>query len=567
MPFLTREAIQARLQKRVSDIENGYRQNIGITGPSGVGKSRLLCEFFQFISRNSKLLPIYIKAETIDGPQLMQQWMGAVMSAVLLDRTLNIPKSLIGLLREAENIIPQTAAAVRHLQKLMRQDKYSLAVKEILMLSGTLARETGKKVVLMIDEFQALEKLPGTDPFLLLGKQMMLDKEVLYVVTSSSVDRAHEIFRDKLSLLFGNFEVLKLAPFGFMEMEQYLAGRVPAYRWPAELKKFLFHMTDGEPNYLDLLIQRLESHEIQEFPQTVGATALLDAFCQELFDRRGRLNLIFERQIEQCAFLSKESGPYIRAMLALSHRRHKIVSIAAFIEESVVETTKILKRLVQGGFVTKSGSFFHIPDFLFRFWLKEVYLKRQGLFVPEERILWKHLFDELNRILDLCSRMTEEDLGARVEALLKEFRNDRVEFDQKKIPCPQFSETVILPHAHHAITSLLGRGARGRCLFYLSSEWITEAEIEKVVADSQRWRKIRRKILISLGGMEPNAKLIAQEAKMQLWDLRDLNYLLDLYDLPKVILAPTKGNREDQEDHGAFMGAVAQGIPAFTEPS
>ena len=35
MPFLTREAIQMRFKKRIDDIENGYRQNVGITGPSG----------------------------------------------------------------------------------------------------------------------------------------------------------------------------------------------------------------------------------------------------------------------------------------------------------------------------------------------------------------------------------------------------------------------------------------------------------------------------------------------------------------------------------------------------
>ena len=538
-------------------------KTLGLPALQGVGKTRLLCEFFQSISRSPKLLPVYVKAETIDGRQLTQQWIGAVLSAVLLDRTLNIPKTLNGLLREAEMIIPQTVAAVKHLQKLIRQEKNSLAVKELLMLSGTLARETGKKVVLMIDEFQALEKLPGTDPFVLLGKQMMLDKDVLYVVTSSAIDRAREIFRDKLSLLFGNFEVLALAPFGFMEMDQYLATRMPTHRWPLELKRFLFHMTDGEPNYLDFLVHRLESHEVREFPQAVCTAELLDVFCQELFDRRGRLALLFERQLEQCAHLAKNSGPYVRAILALSHGRHKLIPIAAFIEETVAETKKILKRLVQSGLVVKSGSFFQVPDFLFRFWLREVYLKRQGLFVPEERILRKHLFDEMNRILDLCTRITEEDLGNRVEALLKEFRNDTVEVDQRRIQCPQFSETVVLRHLPHSMFSILGRGPRGRWLFYLSSEWITESEIEMVVADAQHLRKIQRKVLISLGGMDQNAKLIAQEAKMQLWDLRDLNCLLDLYDLPKIILDPRKGIHEFQGNHEPLVGSVAQDVPAL----
>ena len=563
MPFLMREAIQVRLQKRVDDIENGYRQNVGILGTSGVGKTKLLCEFFQTISRNPKFLPIYVKVETLDGRQLIQQWIGAVLSSVMLDRTLNIPKTMNGLLREAESLIPETVSAAKHLLKILRQEKNALAMRELFMLAGSLARETGKKVVLMFDEFQALEMLPVPDPFLLLGKQMMLDKDVLYVVTSSAVDRAREIFREKLSLLFGNFEILELAPFGFMEMEQYLAIRMPAHRWPFELKKFLYHMTDGEPIYLDLLIHRLEQYETREFPQNVSPAVLQDVFCQELFDRRGRIALLFEKRIERCAHLAKLSGPYVRALLALSHGKHKVTPIAAFIEETVAETQKILKRLVQDGLVAKSGSFFHIPDFLFRFWVREVFQKRHGLFLPEERILWKHLFDELNRILDLCMRMTDEDLGLRVESLLKEFRNDVVAIDQKKVQCPQFSEVLLLKHLPHSVFSLAGRGARGRWLFYLSSDWIGEAEIEKIVADAARFQKVQRKVLIVLGGIDQNAKLIAHEAKMQLWDLRHLNALLDLYDLPKIILTSHKENHESPEIHESNVGSVAQDLLAI----
>lgn len=558
-----REAIQARLQKRLDDMSHGYRQNVGILGSSGVGKTQLLCDFFQSISRNPKLLPVYVKAETIDGRQLMEQWMGAVLSAVMLDRTLNIPKTLVGLTREAEAIIPKTVVAVKHLVRLLRQDKNALAVKELLMLGGTLARETGKQVVLMFDEFQALEKLPASDPFLLLGKQMMIDKDVLYVVTSSALDRAREIFREKLSLLFGNFEILELAPFGFLEMEQYLATRMPAHRWSMELKKFLFHMTDGEPLYLDLLLQRLEQVEIREFPQDVSVSVLLDAFCQELFDRRGRIALLFEKRLEQCSHLAKYHGAYVRAILALSHGRHKLIPIAAYIEETVAETQKVLKHLVEDGLVAKSGTLYHIPDFLCRFWLREVFQKRLGLFLPEERILRKHLFDELNRVMDLCSKLTEEDLGARVESLLKEFRNENVEIDQKKVLCPQFSEVLLTRHLQHSIFSLTGRGTKGRWLFYLSQEWLGEAEAETIVASAGRLRKIQRKILIPLGGIDENARLIAQEAKMQLWDIRQLNALLDLYDLPKIILPSHRGNHEPEEIYAQNVGPVAQDLPAL----
>ena len=57
-----------------------------------------------------------------------------------------------------------------------------------------------------------------------------------------------------------------------------------------------------------------------------------------------------------------------------------------------------------------------------------------------------------------------------------------------------------------------------------------------------------------LHGIEQNAKLLAQEAKIQLWSLRDFNALLDLYDLPKMI--PLSGGEQD----GTALGALAQNL-------
>ncbi|HXV27516.1 MAG TPA: hypothetical protein VD913_00980, partial [bacterium] len=66
-------------------------------------------------------------------------------------------------------------------------------------------------------------------------------------------------------------------------------------------------------------------------------------------------------------------------------------------------------------------------------------------------------------------------------------------------------------------------------------------------------KKIQRKILVALAGIDQNAKLMAQEARVQIWDLRSFNTLLDLYNLPKMILM--------REKHGSPVGAMAQSVP------
>ena len=236
-------------------------------------------------------------------------------------------------------------------------------------------------------------------------------------------------------------------------------------------------------------------------------------------------------------------------------------TILTDIEETVAETQKVLKRLIQEGLVVKSGSFFHVQDFLFRFWMREVYLRRHSLFLPEERSLRKHLFDELSRILESCERMSDEDIGLRVESLLKEFRNDTLEIEQKKVQCPQFSEIVIRTLSR-SVVSILARGGRGRWLFHVCPEWLGESEIEVLVQDAKHLRKIRKKILVAPGGIDQNAKLIAQEAKMQMWDLRYLNTFMDFYDLPKIIVSSRPKANDHKKTDGSFVGSVAQGVPA-----
>ena len=46
--------------------------------------------------------------------------------------------------------------------------------------------------------------------------------------------------------------------------------------------------------------------------------------------------------------------------------------------------------------------------------------------------------------------------------------------------------------------------------------------------------KISRKILICLAGIETDAKLLAKEEGIWLWNLDDLNFILSLYEQPKM---------------------------------
>ena len=78
---------------------------------------------------------------------------------------------------------------------------------------------------------------------------------------------------------------------------------------------------------------------------------------------------------------------------------------------------------------------------------------------------------------------------------------------------------------------------------------IPKGDIEKITFDFDRVIKsleeidLRKEVLIWLpydeyGGIDdidPNARLIAKEAKINTWDMSLINSLLDIYDKPRIV--------------------------------
>ena len=323
-------------------------------------------------------------------------------------------------------------------------------------------------------------------------------------------------------------------------------------------------MTNGIPVYLELIADRIQSclvwNETEETSlmrnggEEISDATMIQSFFQELVSRKGRISHLFEKQLERCNAFGKDSSPYVRVLMAIAHGRHKLVPIASAAGRYMPEVKKILSRLLEADLISKCGSFYAMDDPLFRFWLVEVFEKRSQLYTPDQYFLEEEVMVSLKRLFHGAAAQGMESLGNRVEMLFREFRNDVLEIDQKRIPCPQFSEIILRPMDSHGLT-LTTRHSKGRWHCVLAVEKVKEEDVFQFLEDLKKYRKKpQQRILIVMRGIEQNAKLMAQTAGIQLWDLRMLNALLDLYGLPKVILLPQK------EVHGQDLGALAQSV-------
>lgn len=556
-PSLMRDRIRDCIEKRVEGLHKGFRQNVALLGPPRMGKTSLVGCILSSLHGRKTAIPIWVRADAISFDDFVQNWIGGLLSGLFLSQDVCPPPSLHSLMQASEPLIPRTVEAIRRFRRNLAQEKASNSLRELFSLPRQLSEETGKNIVLVIDEFQGLENLPAADPFGLLGKEIMVNKNTLFLVTSSMPGRAREIFQHKLSLLFGNFELIEMMPFTFQETMHFLRLRLPKRRFSKSQIKFLIHMTNGHPFYLDLILDRLEQFLSVNFDSEISQELFLRTFHAELFDSHGRLAQEFEKRLGVCGRVKKDRGVCILTLLAVAEGKRKIQAIANSLEMKSAEVAGTLQKLLQEGLIVKRGSFYVLEDPLFAFWLRHVYQTRNQFFYPSvcklQDVLWQRLVEVYGQ-LEACD---QQSIMSRIEILFKEFRNDTVEVNGKKFYCPYFSD-IHLKSLRGNASFLRARNARVRWLCRIAEDHLTEEEMTIFLDEFKRIRKnVQRCVLVTLAGIDQNAKLMAQTAKIQLWDLRNLNVLLGLYGLPKIILLPqTVGDR-----NATTVGALAQGLP------
>ncbi len=556
-----RTAIEQRIQQRLEALKKGFRQNIGILGPEGLGKTSLLGDLYRCLGRDPEILAAYVDCQALDFSDLAGRWMSSLLACVLPASEMQ-HDALSSQLAALEAKLPKTVEKMRSLRKMIRRgEKNAAAARELLSLSHVLSEEAGRRLVLILDEFHALSMLPVTDPFALLGRQIMVEKGTLYLAASSKPALASEIFQHQLALLFGNFEVMPMAPLDPAETVQFIEMRLPGVLFSETQKKFIIRMTGGVPLYLDLILQHLRDVPFsapsgEGMREALAAPLmnenLLAAVENEIFDPHGRLAQIFQRRLERCLGPVKDGAVFYRTLIAISEGLRKVHAIAVYTERKISDCKKTLQRLGQEELVSKRHDFYQIEDGLFAFWMREVFAVQKRHAVPfgDERRNFRLI---LSRILEQADFEGPDAVLGRIEALLKSFRDDTIQLGNKRMRLPPFAEVSVTPCAGRLYPVLAAAGS-GKWEVQTAFDVIHEDDVLLFNEASRKTKKKKQplRLMIALGGVDQNARLMAQEAQIGIWSLSDLNLLFSLYNLPTLIWM--------RKLDGSTLGALAKSL-------
>jgi hypothetical protein len=361
-----------RLTSSFESLARGAPRWLAILGPRKVGKTSLILEAarraegevrvatIDALERAPLDLEIFrlLAARALDA--LLASEIGAAPS-----RRLHAPDELRAMLHEAPSLRSAPAALRKDLDRLGDEPASPGAVARWLDLPEDLARATGKKLVVAIDEVQELALLTRDrfDPFPVMRASWQRHAHVAYILSGSAPTMLRELVSAESSPFFQHFTLFELGPFARADAIALLVEEAPEDRpIPEQLAARIVDLVGGHPFYLQILGEVLTA---SPGPYDEGSVkALLQSV---LFSRTGRLALYFEAHHSKLVGNATTIAATLEAVARLGPTR--LTDVAKSIGASTASTARYLERLGDA-LVRDPDGRYRLADPLFARWVE-----------------------------------------------------------------------------------------------------------------------------------------------------------------------------------------------------
>jgi hypothetical protein len=524
------------LNRRVADLKEGYRQNVALLGNRFVGKSTVLYRFAQNL--DDELTVVYLDLENRQFDYFVKKFIASLLYNFARSRQLALHHEIDILLEATKEAIPHTVSVIHKILKDHKAGKSAAVFQGVMALPEVYTNETGKFCVLIIDEFQNIGDYNVYQAFQVLGKKIMTQTRCLYVCASSQPQEAQRILGEKLSLLFGNFEVLGVECFDLATSQDYISHRLRDLKIGAGLKSFLTDFTGGHPLYLDLICRELINLSAIHRQAEAYLPLLSLAVENTIFDRWGVLSRHFELLInELCA--PKDARPVAEILMSMANAHHTLDEIASDTQIRRPALVNKMKALIECGIVFKNGRFHYYSDKLFKYWIKYVFQKRLKDIELSPDGQRKQFKDEFQRHVENFKVSTRQDFSSRIVELLTCFDNESFQLNGRKYRLPAFRE--IVPFKMRQENGFYADFIKAKTddatwIIIMKKDNLSEPELRSIMQEA---RKIENKpgqcLIISLKDLDDATRLRALQERFWIWNEGELNALLTFFDKPYIL--------------------------------
>jgi hypothetical protein len=444
--FCGREEQLARLANALLAV---HPVDMHLSGLRRIGKTMLIKEFIKRQLLNTTVLPVYINLEEIaETPEdFALKFIGwHVYWLQGKGESLPLPfLQLSGLYWEITDKAVRDAVQplVRELEKA-RPDRQAL-LQACFAFPSELARITGRRVILFLDEFQEIAHLANFEQAKNILKLLRAAKDrshqVAWCICGSIISEMDIIARTPESPLFNQFSHLSIPPYVREESESLILKHLPDC--DHRIMGLLHHFSAGSPFYLSHLLRRLtllgtRGDELTEglvkrafIAETLSPGGMIYSYCTYLY------NISIQR--------AKGYG-VLRSLLdniAVSHEPMNQSELARRLKMTQGAVRSNLNELVAVGVIHERERRYHYTDPVLRYWVAYVQHGIEVSEFPGERDLLL-LMEELDRKYQVAAAELGKSREETIRVLMRKFRGQEVTGSlfgmSGMVTLPQFTE-------------------------------------------------------------------------------------------------------------------------------
>ncbi|MBU1122440.1 MAG: hypothetical protein ABIH71_01615 [Candidatus Omnitrophota bacterium] len=507
------------LHKRVEGFGQEYRQNIVLLGDNADEISYLLENYLQ--SNNKVKDIVYLHATASFGNA--RDFFYSIIIALLSEYLQKID-SLDNLINNITNQggLDSTLELIKN--TLKKEDTH---FSEVLDVINSFINETGKKCVLIIEEFLTLDKL-FSNLYQDFSKFIILQRSCMVVLTTSHFRDAEKILATKLNLLFGNFEKVYLSENIFLDNYIYLKNRLgPLTPSPLFISYFV-NIIGSNIIYYDLIEKIIRSHYLNNSEEN----SILKVVEESFYSRESYFFQKFIAKIDLIKVNFKDYNSALKILSYLSQGYIRKKELALFKICEAKDLGAILGKLCELRYIENLGNIYKIKDSLFSFWISCIF---KPYFFPPVLDAKKRQLIIRQKIQEEIVLFKEDFLKEKVKKVLElmaAFKDDVLKDGRRKYRLPSIEKTKMISYPERNSHFIIGEG-KEIVFVGVKENRVDDSDILDFIDSGCNIKgKGVRKIFISLDRISPTAKLIAKRHKLLLWDVNEINGLLRVYNKP-----------------------------------
>ncbi len=510
------------LVRRIEGHSRGFRQNVAILGMPYIGKSFILSQAIK--SSPLSIISAVVDVRNTDPTFFARSLFSSLLSSLLRNSVRIIDDDFEDMLEASKQVIPNCIRDIKELFSLDWERDFYTGFDRMFDVLEKIIKETGKRLVLAFENFEALEEFPCKDIFDILAGEIISKKDIMFILTSSSIGRAKDILDFDLSLLFGNFERIEVEPLKLNTGKDYVYSLLPE-EVPDNITKFILAFTGGNPFYIRLICDEMLA--IYRIEKDLWH-CLIQAVYKLVFSPYGILYQHFWS--ESSALSDGPHSPSMPVFLLATTKESNIETMHRRFNWKRQHLLHKLNVLRKKGIVYRDHNNLFFQDELFAFWIKYVYRYR----VEKVNIDPDSEFSRAEYILrrEIANFIEKESLDVN-RRLIKLFNSLSEEFillpDGKRHRFYEVKDIICFEEGFCAV--LMKKGFKWAFMF--RHQWSEDDMfdfVEKVKAD-----KYHRVIAISKERFVSPVKVIAKQKKVWLWGIETVNYLFEVHNLGEII--------------------------------